>query len=71
LSLSKSFGALVAVVLAWIAVPSIAIASPPETVLLSGPEALVASSTVTFAFAAEGDHADTTTFQCRLDSTGE
>ena len=71
MSLSKSFGALVAVVLACVAVPSIAIASPPETVLLSGPEALVASSTVTFAFAAEGDHADTATFQCRLDSTGE
>jgi hypothetical protein len=71
LSLSKSFGALVAVVLACVAVPSFAIASPPETVLLAGPEALVASSTVTFAFAAEGGHTDTATFQCRLDSTGE
>jgi hypothetical protein len=57
--------------MACAAVPSFAIASPPETVLLSGPEALVASSTVTFAFAAEGEHSDTATFQCRLDSTGE
>jgi hypothetical protein len=39
-------------------------------VVLSGPSGLVSSSTATFTFVAEGEHSESASFQCRLDSSG-
>ncbi len=68
----KSFGALLAVVLAFVVLPSVASASDPDTVLLSGPTELTSSSTVTFSFEAGGHEgsSDDASFECRLDSDG-
>jgi hypothetical protein len=71
LSYGKSLGTLLAVVLAFVVLPSVASASDPETVLLGGPSGLTSSGTATFSFEAgshEGD--DDASFQCRLDSDG-
>jgi hypothetical protein len=73
LSYGKSFGTLIAVVLAFVVLPSVASASDPDTVLLSGPSGLTSSSTATFSFEAgghEGGSGDDASFQCRLDSDG-
>jgi hypothetical protein len=69
----KSFAVLFSVALAFIALPSIASASDPDTVLLSGPGALTSSSTATFSFEAggHGGSPDEASFQCRLDSAGD
>jgi hypothetical protein len=71
--LVKSFGALSAVVLAFVALPSVASASGPDTILLEGPGGLTSSSTATFSFEAGGHDGapDGASFQCRLDSTGD
>jgi hypothetical protein len=66
----KSFGALLAAVLACTVVPSVAGATAPETVVLSGPSGVISSSTATFAFAVAGDDSGSASFQCRLDSSG-
>jgi len=73
LSYGKSFGTLIAVVLAFVVLPSVASASDPDTVLLGGPSGLTSSSTATFSFEAgghQGDSDDDASFQCRLDSDG-
>lgn len=73
MSYGKSLGTLIAVVLAFVVLPSVASASDPDTVLLGGPSGLTSSSTATFSFEAgghEGDSGDDASFQCRLDSDG-
>jgi hypothetical protein len=53
-------------------VPSFANANAPDVIQLSGPSGLISSDTVTFTFQTDGDGhpSDSTSFQCRLDSTG-
>lgn len=73
MSYGKSLGTLLAVVLAFVVLPSVASASDADTVLLAGPSGPTSSSTATFSFEAtgpEGD-ADDTSLQCRLDSDGD
>lgn len=72
----KVYGAILTVAMAFVALPSVASAGTPETILLEGPPALSASSTATFSFeagghAGHGDDSDAVSFQCRLDSEGE
>ena len=73
MSLVKSLGALSAVALAFVVLPSVASASGPDTILLEGPSGLTSSSTATFSFEAGGHDGapDGASFQCRLDSTGD
>lgn len=68
----RVYVALLAVALTFVVLPSVASASGPETILLEGPAALIATDTATFSFEAGGHDGGSgeASFECRLDSDG-
>lgn len=71
MKLAKAALAFLFAFLALWLLPTIAFATVPSTVILTGPTGQVASTDVTFTFraAAGSDSSDPASFQCRLDST--